>query len=64
MARPGSADDAFTSTAMGSDWANTLGVDAKPFAPVKLPDGVHRLIASTASDQYLIGAVTVTTSPR
>ncbi len=62
--KPGSADDAFTSTAMGSDWANTLGVDAKPFVPVEMAEGLHRLTASTASDQYLIGAVTVTTSPR
>ena len=44
----GSADDAFTSTAMGSDWANTLGVDAQPFAQVELPEGLHRLTASTA----------------
>jgi hypothetical protein len=61
---PGSADDAFTSTAMGSSWANSLGVDAKPFMPAELGEGVQHLTASTAGDQYLIGAVTVTTSPR
>ncbi|HMO11297.1 MAG TPA: hypothetical protein PKB06_07315, partial [Actinotalea sp.] len=61
---PGSAYDAFTSTAMGSPWANSLGVDAKPFAPVQLGAGVHRLTASTGGDQYLIGAVTVTTGAR
>ncbi len=62
--KPGSADDAFTSTAMGSSWANSLGVDAKRFMPAELGEGVQQLTASTAGDQYLIGAVTITTTPR
>ncbi|MDO8106297.1 sigma-70 family RNA polymerase sigma factor [Isoptericola sp. b441] len=59
----GSANDAFTSTAMGSPWANSLGVDAKGFAPAPLVDGINRLTAATSGDQYLIGAVTVMTTP-
>jgi hypothetical protein len=58
----GSPNDAFTSTAVGSPWANSLGVDVKPFAPVALSGGLHSLTASTSGEQYLIGAVTVTTS--
>ena len=60
----GSANDAFTSTAWGFRWNNTFGVDAKAFGEVELSEGVHSLTASTGSDQYLIGAVTVTTTPR
>ncbi|WP_308199857.1 sigma-70 family RNA polymerase sigma factor [Actinotalea sp. K2] len=61
---PGLANDAFDSTANGSEFANTLGVDAKGFSPRPVLDGINRLTASTASDQYLIGAVTVMTTPR
>src|SRR5665647_2203695 len=46
-------NDAFTSTAMGSQFANSLGTDAKAFLPVPLADGINRLTASTAGDQYL-----------
>ena len=61
----GSANDAFTSTAMGSAFKNSLGVDAKAFEqPKPLLDGINRLTASTAGDQYLIGVVTVQSSPR
>jgi len=58
----GAANDAFTSTAMGSQFANSLGVDAKAFRPTPPADGINRLTASTAGDQYLIGVVTVQTS--
>jgi RNA polymerase sigma factor (sigma-70 family) len=60
----GSANDAFTSTATGSLYANSLGVDAKAFGSGRLLDGINRLTASTGGDQYLIGAVTVQSSPR
>lgn len=59
---PGSSNDAFTSTAMGSPWANALGIDAKPFVPVSLAAGLHSLSATTSGEQYLVGAVTVTTT--
>lgn len=59
---PGSANDAFDSTAQGSAFVNSLGVDAKAFGPVPLRDGVNRLTAGTSSEQYLIGAVTVTST--
>jgi len=59
----GSDNDAFTSTAMGSQFANSLGVDAKAFRSAPLADGINRLRASTGGDQYLIGVVTVQTSP-
>ncbi len=55
----GLTNDAFTSTAMGSPFKNSLGTDAKAFRPVELADGINRLTASTAGDQYLIGVVTV-----
>ncbi|HEY5485066.1 MAG TPA: hypothetical protein VIK31_14880, partial [Propionibacteriaceae bacterium] len=59
----GLATDAFNSTAMGSVFANTLGTDAKAFGSAPLLDGINRLTASTVGDQYLIGVVTLTTTP-
>ncbi|WP_372595444.1 hypothetical protein, partial [Actinotalea sp.] len=58
----GITTDAFSSTATGSGFNNSLGVDATSFAPVPLADGINRLTASTGGDQYLIGAVTVTST--
>jgi len=59
----GLASDAFNSTAMGSVFANSLGTDAKAFGSAPLLDGINRLTASTVGDQYLIGVVTLTTTP-
>ena len=61
---PGLPNDAFNSTATGSVFKNSLGTDAKAFGSAPLLDGINRLTASTGSDQYLIGVVTLTTTPR
>ena len=58
----GSSTNAFDSTATGSGYANSLGVDAKGFVPQPLVDGVNTVVASTSGDQYLIGVLTVTTT--
>ena len=58
----GAADNAFDSTAIGSSDVNSLGVDAKGFAPATLTAGVNTVVASTSGDQYLIGVLTVTTA--
>ena len=59
----GFVGDAFNSTATGSVFKNSLGTDAKAFAPTTLNGGINRLTASTAGDQYLIGVVTLKTTP-
>ncbi len=59
---PGAANNAFDSTAIGSSDVNSLGVDAKGFAPATLTAGVNTVVASTSGDQYLIGVLTVTTA--
>ncbi len=56
----GSADNAFDSTATGWTRINSLGVDAKLFLPVTATSGSATVTARTTSDQYLLGAVTVT----
>jgi len=56
----GLASDAFNSTAMGSVFAHSLGTDAKAFRSAPLLNGINRLTASTAGDQYLMGVVTLT----
>ena len=48
---------------MGSEFANSLGTDAKAFRPAPLADGINRLTAYTGGDQYLIGVVTVQAPP-
>jgi len=50
--------------ATGSVFKNSFGTDAKSFGAAPLLDGINRLTASTGSDQYLIGVVTLTTTPR
>ena len=60
---PGFATDAFDSTAYGSVFKNSLGTDAKAFRSAPLQPGINRLTASTAGDQYLIGVVTLKTTP-
>ncbi|HUX70333.1 MAG TPA: hypothetical protein VMV41_07475, partial [Cellulomonadaceae bacterium] len=58
----GSSTNAFDSTAVGSAYVNSLGVDAKGFVSATLVGGVNTVVASTSGDQYLIGALTVTTA--
>lgn len=57
------AANAFDSTAQGWRLPNSLGVDAKAFAPARLNGDVSSLTATTTGDQYLIGAVTLRTEP-
>lgn len=58
----GSGENAFDSTAWGSSYANSLGVDVKPFAPAALASARAQLSAvSPSGDSYLLGVVTVTT---
>ena len=59
----GVSTNAFDSTATGWRANNSLGTDAKGFAPQMLACDVSRLTASTSGDQYLIGAITVRTTP-
>ncbi|MDR3068829.1 MAG: sigma-70 family RNA polymerase sigma factor [Cellulomonas sp.] len=56
----GSSDNAFDSTATGWGHANSLGVDAKAFGQVTARSDVVTLTASTTSDQFLLGAITIT----
>jgi hypothetical protein len=60
----GLSNDAFNSTATGSVFKNSLGTDAKAFGSAPLSYGINRLTASTVGDQYLIGVVTLKTTPR
>jgi len=60
----GSGDNAFDSTATGWRAGNALGTDAKGFAPTILKEDVGTLQARTTGDQYLVGAVTLRTSPQ
>lgn len=61
----GSGQNAFDSTATGSRYLHSLGVDAKGFQPAALSaTGVSTLRLTTTSDQYLVGAVTLRTVPR
>lgn len=55
--------NAFDSTAHGWRLPNSLGVDAKSFAPVNLGGSVSSLVATTSGDQYLVGVVTLRTDP-
>lgn len=57
------ANNAFDSTARGWRWSNSLGTDAKGFAPAVLSGDVSSLTATTNGDQYLIGVVTLRTQP-
>ena len=59
----GSDDNAFDSTATGWRATNSLGTDAKGFRPVRLACDVSSLTATTAGDQYLIGAITLRSEP-
>jgi len=59
----GISTDAFDSTATGWRSANSLGTDAKAFAPQVLACDVSSLSATTSGDQYLVGAITVRTTP-
>ncbi|MEN0129092.1 MAG: sigma-70 family RNA polymerase sigma factor [Brevundimonas sp.] len=59
----GSSANAFDSTATGWRYPNSLGTDAKGFASVPLTCDVSTLTATTAGDQYLVGAITLRTEP-
>ena len=59
----GSADNAFDSTAVGWRSSSSLGIDAKGFAPAKLPCDVSSLTPTTTGDQYLVGAITLRSEP-
>ena len=52
--------NAADSTALGGQWANSLGVDAKNFKQESPPVGLHTIKASSVGDNYLIGSMTVT----
>ncbi|WP_062131138.1 sigma-70 family RNA polymerase sigma factor [Demequina aestuarii] len=55
--------NAADSTAHGSDFANSLGVDAKDFDEVgELRPGLHTLTAKSVGDRYLVGSIAVTIS--
>ncbi len=55
------AKNAADSTAFGSTFANTLGVDAKNFVTKdNVKPGLHNIRVWTAGDNYLIGSLTVT----
>ncbi len=59
----GSDSNAFDSTATGWRAQNSLGTDAKAFREVRLSCDVSSLTPTTAGDQYLIGAITLRTTP-
>ena len=59
----GSDSNAFDSTATGWRANNSLGTDAKGFREVRLACDVSSLTATTAGDQYLIGAITLRSTP-
>ncbi|MCL2848472.1 MAG: sigma-70 family RNA polymerase sigma factor [Micrococcales bacterium] len=58
---PGSSSNAFDSTATGWGRRNSLGVDAKAFAPVTAAAPTIAVRASASGDQYLLGVLTITT---
>ncbi|MGY4645014.1 sigma-70 family RNA polymerase sigma factor [Cellulomonas sp. URHB0016] len=60
----GVAENAFDSTATGWRAASSLGTDAKGFLPAVLGQDVSTLQARTTGDQYLIGVITLRTSPQ
>jgi hypothetical protein len=59
----GSSGNAFDSTATGWRASNSLGTDAKGFGEVTLACDVSSLTATTTGDQYLIGAITLRSTP-
>ena len=54
------SSNAADSSAFGSEFANTLGVDAKSFGSATLEPGLHTLKANTSGDVYIVGSLTVT----
>lgn len=58
------ANDAADSWANGSQWSNTLGIDANSFAGKILGrTGVHSVTASTDGDNFMIGTFALTIAP-
>jgi len=52
--------NALASTAIGSDYANTLGTDAFTFLPVEVPRGVGSVTFTSTGDTYLVSTFSVT----
>ncbi|KZM34333.1 sigma-70 family RNA polymerase sigma factor [Oerskovia enterophila] len=59
--RAGSAGNAFDSTATGSRYVNSLGVDVKAFEGARFATSRATVTATTTGDQYFVGALTVST---
>jgi hypothetical protein len=59
---PGSANNAFDSTAAGWVGQNSRGVDAKMFVPITSQGPATHITAATAADQFMLGVLTVTTA--
>ncbi|WP_082095984.1 sigma-70 family RNA polymerase sigma factor [Demequina flava] len=59
----GNANNAGDSFANGSAFANSLGTDAKPFAPVQVGPGQHNITVSTNGDNFFVGTFAVTVAP-
>ncbi len=58
------AGDATSSAALGSWFANNLGVDAHPFEPASVTAGAHTLIPEVSgSDRYIAGTMAVLITP-
>ncbi|MGN6240050.1 MAG: sigma-70 family RNA polymerase sigma factor [Cellulosimicrobium cellulans] len=55
----GPVDDVLDSTAWGSDYANSLGADAKQLEPVPVAGDLVEVRAETGADRYVLSAVTV-----
>ncbi|WP_454729822.1 sigma-70 family RNA polymerase sigma factor [Cellulosimicrobium protaetiae] len=55
----GPVDDVLDSTAWGSGYGNSLGVDAKQLEPVLVADDLVAVRAETGADRYVLSAVTV-----
>ena len=56
-----SLTNAFDSTATGSTWSNTFGVDVGQFVPANLSGARGEVTVSTGGESYFIGVVAVAT---
>jgi len=57
----GTSDNAFDSTALGSEHPNTFGVDVKGFVPVQPPAAKSTIRVTSSGDRYVLGALTTWT---
>gem|GEM_PF-2002020 len=55
----GSVDDVLDSTAWGSGYGNSLGVDANQLEPIPVAGDLVEVRAETGADRYVLSAVTV-----